>query len=406
MRERLDKCINGIIQLKDWLITEFKQLKGRKYAIFVYLLIILSVLLIGSLLCTLFGCGSLIGFIANQSSAIQIVTSSLEPLVKINAVERVGEAVGICSFLIAWIYAALDKRELGIRYSDLLLELYPGYHHFVVLHLIAFILCVWMSKVGNLEAAVLALAILLVGTSLQWFTLKNLILFTPKRVKIALDRWQRLVTESGKNHNKNLLTYIHLMAKALALETDDCYKQLFPIFTGATEQYINGLLPETPNEWEQAIKGVSKIWRSLLDGRNVNEQDLFISNVFQECTSPRSLKSFSLGYLLHLYDQSIRDGLVNESALLAVSKEVAKLTQRSCGQQNSELSFYMEAAFTLWIWMYFLCGTIGLNSELFQLAPSKSIAEEDKPWLRGVAQTVFDKSSCQEYLELVLEQLS
>ena len=265
-----------------------------------------------------------------------------------------------------------------------------------------------MCKVERLEAATLALAILLVGTSLQWFTLKNLILITPRRVKIARDRWQRLVSESGKNQNQNLLTYIHLMAEALVLESNECYQKMFSIFTDATVQYINGLFPLTPAEWERAIKDISKIWRTILDGRKANERDLFISCIFQKCTSQLGLKALSLGYLLYLYDQSIRDGRMNESALIAVSKEVATLTQRFFPQQDADRSvcFYLKVAFTLWSWMYFLCGTIGLNSELFQLIPSESIKGEDMPWLRGIAQTVFDENSCREYLALVLEQLS
>lgn len=394
MRERLRKLVRSI-----------KRLKGRKYAKFVLIITLLCAFLIVSIVFALCMDSSITRSLSNCCPIIQKFFSALRRIINIEAVLKMGEAVGICSFLIAWIYAALDKQELGFRYSELLWELYPGYYWFVFLHLLAFIVCMWMGKAGKLEAATFALILLLSGSALQWHTLKNLILFTPNRVKIALDRWKRLVFESNTEHNKNLLHYIYMMANALTLETDDCYKEMFPVFTNAVVQYINGLSLTTPDEWGQAIYDVSKIWASLLRERNSTERELLVTGVVDSCINQLGLQILSAGYFLWLYDQSIKNGMVNETALLAVSKDVATLTHAQQTNHQNFL-FYNEAAFTLFVWMHFLCGTIGMNRELFKLTPSKTITDEDKPLLRGVAQIVFTQESCREYLELVLHELS
>ena len=389
-------------------------LKGRKYAKFVRIIGICCFLLVVSIAFALFMDSSILRFLTNWIPAIQMFLSALRKIINLDAVLKMGEAVGICSFLIAWIYAALDKRELGFRYSELLSELYPGYYWFVFLHLSAFILCMWMTKAGRLEPAMLALMLLLTGSALQWHTLKNLILFTPKRVRIALDRWSRLVSECGKEDRGDLFHYIYMMANALTLETDDCYKRTFSVFADAVAQYIDDLSPASSDEWEHAIHDASRIWASLLRERDPNERELLVTNVFNACSEADpsnqglGIKALSVGYLMWLYDQSIKNGLANEAALLAVSKDVATLTQCFYVQQADHHSFlfYMEAAFTLFVWMHFLCGTIGVNSELFQLTPSEAITEEDKPLLRGAAQAIFTQESCRKYLELVLTELS
>lgn len=396
MRERLKKFVCGI-----------KQLRERKYARFILIIASLCAILVTSILIALCMDSSIVRLLSDWCPIFQAGLQSLRRIIHIDAVQKIGESVGICSFLIAWIYAALDKRELGFRYSDLLYELYPGYYWFVFLHLLAFIVCMWMAKVGRLEAAMLALILLLVGSALQWHTLKNLILFTPKRVKIAADRWKRFVFES-KDQDKKLLHYIYMMAGALVLEPEDCYQEMFPVFTDSVVQYINGLSPTTSDEWERVIRDISKIWTALLYDRDTNERELLVTSTFDVCADELGLKALSVGYLLWLYDKSIKNGVVNEAALIAVSKDVATLTQRIYVQQDKNHSclFYIETAFTLFIWMHFLCGTIGVNSELFKLAPTEVITEEDKPLLRGIAQIAFTQESCQTYLELVLCELS
>lgn len=385
-----------------------KQLTSRRYGKFVFLIALLCVLLFASILLALFMDSSIARLLSNCCPPLQGPLSALRRLINIKAVLKVGEAVGICSFLIAWIHAALDKQELGFRYSELLQEIYPGYYWFVFLHLMAFVICMWMGKAGRLEPAALALLLLLLGGVLQWFTLKNLIIFTPNRVKIALDRWRRLVSESGENENKNLLHYIYRMASVISLETDDCYRQMFSVFGDAVAQYITDLVLTTPDEWEAAVRDASKIWASVLNGREPSDRELLVTGVFDSWGEGRDLNVMSIGYLLWLYDQSIENGLANEAALLAVSKDVTTLTQRFYKEKELPHSFlfYMEAAFTIFVWMHFLCGTIGIDSELFRLSPLEAVTEEDKPLLRGAAQAVFTAESCRMYLDLVLYRLS
>lgn len=395
--------------MKERVRNALKRVKIRKYSLLIYTSILLCGLLISSVLVAVSQDSSLVRYFGKSCAAIQNLANVLRKFVNIEAITKIGEAIGLCSFLIAWIYASLDKRELGFRYSELLQELYPGYHHFVVLHAVSFIVCMWMCKLGKMEPAALALILLLVGITLQWNVLKNLILFTKKRVKIALDRWKRLVNDaSKKSDSKELLRYIHLMAEALVLGTDSCHRKLFSIFTHATEQYVMCPKLIESNQWETLIQDLAKIWCTLLDGRKPSEQGIFVSSVFQECTNELGVQALSLGYLLYLYDKSIQKGLANEPALRAVSKEINTFTQHLYRQTRNEenIRFYLMTGFALLVWLHFLGGNIGIDRELFRFALEKTIEEKDKPWLRGLAQTVFNGKDFEKHLKIVFRQFS
>lgn len=400
-------------------LGHYRNLK-RKYTAYCLFMIFLCILLIFSVCRVMAGNSSLVVYLITICPQGMPYFLLLNRMLNIDAILKVGEAVGICSFLIAWVYAALDKEELGIRYGELLRELYPGYHWFVLMHLTAFVVCIWMAKIRRLEPAALALVIVLSDNLLQWKTLENLILFSEKRQKIAIDRWYRLLDENQREEecqqrkNEKLLVIISNIADAVVFDVDSRYETMGQLLAKAIAQYIDGLQFATTDEWVCSFREISKIWDRVLEGRgqnsragNQDKKELLAIEILRENAWKGHRSVLPIGYLLWRYGGHMEQVVVNAASLTALSEELTILIQHHFDHRSypHSVPFYMESAFTLLAWMHFMCRTIGLDRELFKLSPAEHPTEEDWMALQGFAHVVFTEEICGQYLEQAMGQI-
>ena len=318
-RERKVGFTQGFHRFISYLWTKMQAYAiKRKYTLYVLCMLLLCLLLIASLAVSVFWGSNLSQLLVSVEPKLEPAVYLLRGIINLDAVLKMGEAVGICSFLIAWVYASLDKKELGFRYSELLVELYPGYHRFVLLHLVAFLVCIWMTKTEKLEAAVLSLTIVLAESVLQWNTLKNLILFSEKRMKIALDRWNWLIDENSQKPNDELLVTINNIADALIFDVNSCYENMLQILSRAIAKYIDSCpkLFDKEEEYVRTLWEISRIWDRVLSGKSQSDRELLLVGLLRH-----SIRNFSrgnvlcVGYLLWFYNTLIEQGITNDAAL-------------------------------------------------------------------------------------------
>lgn len=186
---------------ENWLLTrlseELEHLKcawrKKRYCYVVYCLCVALIwlLLLVSLRFELFTGQGIVAHIFPKSPPI--------PILNIEAVKETAKTIGFGSIVIAWIYATLDKDELGYKYGDLLRAVYPVYPRFVLSHLIAILLCAWLVESKMLESALISLSIVIVGGIIHWRALSTLVLVSSKRKKIAIDVWTEWIDKWGTN---------------------------------------------------------------------------------------------------------------------------------------------------------------------------------------------------------------
>ena len=164
----------------------------------------------------------------NTYLLIWLEESGIARFITAASIRGVAETIGFGSILLAWIYAVLDKQELGFRYSKLLRAVYPAYHRFVIAHLVAILLCVGLSEVGAVDVALVALTIVFWSGFIHCKAMFLLIFKSNDRRRAAADEWeQRLIRNKVDG---SYLSDLCNVTNVLDLETDPAAQRIRSYF--------------------------------------------------------------------------------------------------------------------------------------------------------------------------------
>lgn len=234
--------------------------------------------------------------------------TALSTLFCADSVLKVAETIGMCSILVAWIYAALDKTELGIRYNKLVQRELPGYHGYVVVHFVGVLLCLWLSTARMTVSAVLALCGVLYASLLQWKVLYGVVLSSEHRRGLVLDVWNSRVetAQSAEEVKTVALDMIDVIAGQGASETAPLIDRLVAVVLEyeqrcRKEHGAGGL--------EFAVEDAAWFWDRLLQGTEKSERIYMARDLFSCCGGDRrDYGVICAGYVLwRMNDTIMRD---------------------------------------------------------------------------------------------------
>lgn len=386
--------------------------KIHKYAVYRTVMLVLGVMLVTSVVFQGITDMSLLRWFAGGCSILSAILSFFQPLISADAVLKSAETIGFCSILIAWIYAALDKTDFGFRYGDLLEELYPRYHWLVLEHLLAILACVWLAKLSMLTNAMLALLVVLMGCWLQWYALKNIVLSTEERRRVAVDRWNRLNKEAlVQNGADGLIGNLYDMAAVISLGTSDSCTKIQKAFSEALLLWVQNGWSYNLLERRNLLIDITKIWDTLLCARPENEQRFLVRSILKNCRNSAYLNVVSTGFALWVYQYHLKrcagdPNLSQEDILDIIAARLSALEVRDFFQQETNITFYWNAVFTMIVWMHFLYGNVGLRSSLFSLCPEEVPAESrDEGVFYAAIQSVFSQEDWEEFFYRAYRQV-
>lgn len=339
-------------------------------------------------------------------------------VINTDAVNAVAGTVGFGSILIGWVYATLDKEELGIRYADLLAATYPKYHYFVLAHLLAVLFCQWMVQIKYLEAAWWFMTIILWGSIIHWKVLANIIFSTRKRKSIAIAEWGREV-DREKDNPSRLLTCIYGIEQALPFDDGVSLKGLCgPMFRGI-QQYATSFCPNSQdNAKQQVFRDMVSIWECLLTRRSPNQQDILLKNLFQTATECSSMgerekigsRVICATYICWLYENEKKGQWQKENSLSNISEVVdylvsnirAKSANTNPNNEYPEV-FRTSLSFVYWISLLSgrLCDTSALHYQI-----EFPLNRMDKEVMATLSRFLFGKCDHDQYFETVWLLLS
>lgn len=202
-----------------------------------------------------------------------LVATRLIMFVSISSIQNVAETVGFGSFLLVWIYAALDRQELGLRCSSLLQSLYPAYYIFLISHLISMLLCIALCSVGIIGGALLALCIVIWGGGLHVRVLSILIFNSERRRWAAANVWERRLLHAVVDD-----TYLHEICAAaavLTLEKDSATQRILRYFHQGLFRYVGSIywdMQTEPRAAQNALMNLAQVWENLLLQRTEQER--------------------------------------------------------------------------------------------------------------------------------------
>lgn len=412
MRATIDKFIDMVL---DMICADMEQLKRAwekkryGYVIYCMCIILLWCMLAVSIVCEMVtGC-----------SAISHIwcSASLPAILSIEAVRRTAETVGFGSILIAWIYAALDKEELGFKYSELLRAMYPTYSRFVIGHLIAMLLCVWLVECGMLEGALLSLALIIMGGVIHWRAISSLMFNSFRRKRIAIDEWNRRIDEwnvpdkKGENEKFHHQSLLFGMADTISIHDRDSAEPMQHCLARAMSQFAAGFDGKAIEQREQILSDISYLWDRVTRGRSAGEQTLVLDGLLQACIqeagseSEATLGPICTGYILWRYKSGAdaggaeQGGADLERLLFRLHSELSSIHARFC---NTPVVRYVDEVFTLLAWMHFLNGTVRLLDRFFSFSPKET--KRDQELLQSIAGCVFPASVCEMCFGIAFQQ--
>lgn len=396
----------------------FKKIPKRKYKVYCRCMQALGGLLLLSILVKFIFGKSCFMLLCDLFPCLMELNQRLRMLINTVAILKIAETVGLGSILITWIYGAIDKREFGISYGELLEKVFPGYVWGILSHFLNILLCMWLAKMSILEGAMLSLFLVLGGCLLQWKIVGNLILPSNKQVgglrrrRIAISIWNQKIKDGLKEAEKNreeVLITICNMADVVSLKDNSYYDGMGDCFSEALLAYT-----EAYHTKETILQDISKIWDRLLRVLSKNEQDILVCDVLHRVENEtRNEGTFCLGlicagYVLYLLsmrmEAACEHDIPPEEVLIGIANELDAMERRSFYETgNTKVPSYWNDIFTLLVWMYFLNGQIELRRDLFDLDFAEK--EKDKELLRKIATAAFRNKSTADYFEIAYSQM-
>lgn len=404
--------------------------RARKNQRYWYILYCLSVVALWVLLAISLTCEVLTG---SSVSAHLFFLRQMPHFLNLTAVRRTAETVGFGSILIAWLYASLDKEELGLTYSDLLRAVYPTYSRFVIGHLIAMLSCVWCAESGMLEGALLSLLLILMGVVIHWRALSSLVYKPARRRQAAIDEWNRKIdewdeTECGDQDSKashqsvfyDIADVLSIHDRDSAQQMQRCFARALFRFTAAYHQETDKGKEKTDTDGErmhraQLLTDVSHLWDRAAGRRTGGERVLMLDGVLRSCIQESreeaELGPICAGCVLWLYrscaDTAKGTALPQEARLLRLRDDLDSVRARFRGSEGSPVVRYIDEVFTLLVWIHFLNKEIRLQEKFFVFSPRKpqEDPQRDQALLEAAAISVFPYSDQaeREHLNRLLE---
>lgn len=346
--------------------------------------------------------GSFAGWLAENLPGVY---GAVRKIVNIDAVIKAGETIGFSSFIVVWLYSALDREELGFRYSELLEEKHLSFHMMVPMHLTAFIVCMWMAKLGKLEAASWAICVVFLTNIMQWIAMRDLVLISEKRKEAAMRRWERLI---GEREGDALKATVYNMVLMVRLDGGSGHEGMEKLLGRAVDKWLKkeaeaGIKAE---DWKYILLELADMWERMMKDRQEEERRIIAAGVLwgcpEEVETPDRAGAMCAGYILWFCKERTKKSMPLESERMKAAEEIVRerdvLAQKLKGREK--LSIYINEAATVMLWMYWLCGLIEGDRSFFN-GPWPSQGGYEKV-LRGLGQAAFVGDSVQKNLETAI----
>lgn len=348
--------------------TDNRKISGK----YVFYLIIMGMLLTAlavSVLLHIFCKKNISGVLSKLSTGwihnvLEYIITTVHGFVSSTAIFEIAKAIGICSVFIGWMYASLDKEEIGKKYKELLDYRYKFYSWFVGIHFIAVLACMWLAKVDYLESASIAVAALLWGCILQWKAIKNIILSSAQRKRTAIKVWKCDLQKEDKQYEK-----LKSMAKVISTCGINRCDQLEEVFVEHVSAFLSGIECK-----EQSMQKALELWSSLFTNNEKSSRIFIATNIFSKLdeknVDKEALCIISAAYVLWIHNHFVANKKSGkrlpekEIVINEISNEYSAVKIQTNGIPNPELWNYSNAAVSILTWMYFTLYLIGFSEKL------------------------------------------
>lgn len=295
--------------------------------------------------------------------------------VNIESIKKVVETIGVTSILLAWLYAAFDKLEIGVKYIQLLRRKYRFFWLCTLSHISSVLLCIWSSYSGTLELSCISFLIVIWGCFIHWKALKIIIILPSKRRELAITHWKEEIEEASKDkaNTTALLQCINNFIKSINPNDAQISQITDLIFMSMKYTY-----EKARTEKKNPMICISSIWQCLLDDCTKNERTTILRIIFRklsdEIMEDEIKFNITGAYMLWVYKKDYKainvDSEQKQSNITNVNLEIRDILRFLIMKNNNsfDVSLSLISFFWYMIWLEFLNSkNVVLSSEFFEL---------------------------------------
>lgn len=317
-------------------------------------------------------------------------------ILRANVVLEVIKAVGLSTAFIMLVQNSLDKKTLGLRYSDIIQHHFAYYWLCSVIH-VAFTLGGIASGVaGASESALAALFIVLFGLCIQWKVVNKIILSKSEREYLADQLWKHKIDDQASAQE------IRAVAQQLVSEIGKADGHVSNILMNRFAHAF--VMFASKGKLNIRVTQISDIWTIALQGHTEANSGTLVGEIFAACINcsdvPFSVRRSALiticgGYVVYQFQHEIPNVNNVEEKLSRIAESIGCLFYRiplesSSQSQNLTNDVYhcMCTIFTAMAMLSFFRSGIKLNDEILRL---KTLADrqECKMCIWETARAIF-----------------
>lgn len=297
----------------------------------------------------------------------------------LKAMQAVAKTIGVCSILIAWIYAELDKQELGVKYSTALKQICREYHILVIVHIASILICVWMTECENYEISAISMIIILLCVCLQSIVFVGFIHNSELRKECVVSYWKEQI------ENGNLeLEETACLERGIPHDDCDVCAKMCMIRNNRIAIYIKNKNDEN----NYALERLFRRWEHLLHGKTVDQRAPIIHISYEKMEEANETYevtfAFCASYILwYQREQNAKSN--HQQNLVETMHCVLEDIRQICGKFSAgcQTSCCLELLYNLLSWAYFFDGQAAFfdnQLNVFGPADSKWNTPDVKEW--------------------------
>ena len=317
--------------------------------------------------------------LTGDSIVANISSIKCPPFMKASVVFEVIKVVGFSNIFVGWIYKELDKKMLGLSYSDILYNQFYNYNFFSVCHITVTILCLAFAAAGLSESSLICLLLVLFGFAYQWNIAYCLILNSNKCENLAILTWQEY-----KKQTETLLPNLLCIAKTIPSNESKYYNSHLNCFSSL---FIEFVLTYPHGD---KLKQISEIWDSIINNENVvgNEHifEVVFIKLFENIKSIEDIKfkndclcEISCGCLVSDLFKAMNDkkavsfDVAFDKILQKYELLISELSKsvEDNDEIKKELFNCIKTNLFLLLWVYFQFDFLNLSKERLSIIPDE-----------------------------------
>jgi|GEM_PF-5062594 len=286
--------------------------------------------------------------------------------------------VGFTSLLVGIVQSNLDKKMIGLKYSDILSLRFPLYNLFSAMHILLTLVCIITSSTGLSESALLSFGGVLIGFIYQWCIFVLLVVSSHQCENMAVYAWKKILQQN----DTELLTVLLQLIDTLPKSDSTRYKAHLQCLVYTLDKYIR------VEHDDKQLFNLIMCWNRLLNVYSDESKNSVAEDVLREllhpdlCENNKNISVVSSAYVAQQFLQFEKDNDHNTNnnvfeqlgtRIIGVMDNIEYVNSMQKIHNQTKCDMYDSFCTNVYsiTWVYMMIGQETIAPELLNILPNK-----------------------------------